>query len=743
MCQSTPASALAEVLDRASRARHVVVVGPAGSGKSTLVATMGRRVVDDAEALSEQAVAALVASVAAGEDLAVAYRATPNPWLPALLAELEPSVVRVRLGPWGHDRVEEFLRERTGHPPAAGQVEALLERTAGVPAFLVAALSADPVGALAPVVDGLGDDARRVLLAVVLGAPLDLDLLASALGTDASAVDAARAAGVLGPDGGVPPVVADAVRALTPVDERVRMARTLLRLQRDRGQSIRALATSLLDLPGAVADQAGTLAAAASEALRDDPALAVRFLAAAADLGGSAVELAPLAAEAHALSGDLDSALRAADLAASSADERVRSAGALVSGMVLARRGELGRAAEVVAGVDRPEAVDLAAFAFVATGEPRRAAEVLDAAAPPSTVAAGITRRMARGLLTTVGNAPATALSTLVGAASAESPAVLLPDSPAAVAAHVCLHLVELPMARAVLDKGVLTPRHRVLSAWAAMLSGDLAHAEHRLGGPRPEPRDALLAAAVELGLARRRNDLPGMERGWENAYHALLGQPVDLFTLLPLGEIVVAAARLGRAHQVAGHLDLAWDLVDRCGDPPAWTVLLRWSALHAALVTGESAATQVEALGRYRTSAGRVVAAAARCLLAVSRGDVDADAVEEAALGLHGQGLRWDAARLAGQAAIRTGDRATITRLLEVARRLAPADQVETRLLTEREREVGALVLDGLTYKQVGDRLFISGKTVEHHVTRMRQKLGCSTRRDLLAVLGDLLGET
>jgi len=740
MCQSTPASALAAVLDRASRARHVVVVGPAGSGKSTLLATMGRRIVDDAEALSEQAVTALVASVAAGEDLAVAYRASPNPWLPVLLAELEPSVVRVRLGPWSHDRVEDFLRERTGHAPAAGQVEALLERTAGVPAFLVAALSADPVGALAPVVDGLGDDARRVLLAVVLGAPLDLDLLASALGTDASAVDAARAAGVVGPDGGVPPVVADAVRALTPVDERVRMARTLLRLQRDRGQSLRALATSLLDLPGAVVDQAATLVAAASEALRDDPALAVRFLVAAADLGGSAVELAPLVAEAHALSGDLDSALRSADLAASSDDERVRSAGALVSGMVLARRGELGRAAEVVAGVDRPEAVDLAAFAFVATGEPRRAAEVLDAADPPSTVAAGITRRMARGLLTSVGDAPATALSTLVGAAG--SSGVLLPDSPAAVAAHVCLHLVELPMAREVLDKDVLTPRHRVLSAWAAMLGGDLALADHRLGGPRPEPRDALLAAAVELGLARRRNDLPGMERGWENAYHALLGQPVDLFTLLPLGEIVVAAARLGRAHQVAGHLDLAWDLVDRCGDPPAWAVLLRWSALHAALVTGESAAAQVEALGRYRTSAGRVVAAAARCLLAVSRGVVDADAVEEAALGLHGQGLRWDAARLAGQAAIRTGDRATITRLLEVARRLAPADQVETRLLTEREREVGALVLDGLTYKQVGDRLFISGKTVEHHVTRMRQKLGCATRRDLLAVLGDLLGE-
>jgi len=44
--------------------------------------------------------------------------------------------------------------------------------------------------------------------------------------------------------------------------------------------------------------------------------------------------------------------------------------------------------------------------------------------------------------------------------------------------------------------------------------------------------------------------------------------------------------------------------------------------------------------------------------------------------------------------------------------------------------------VLEGLTYKQIGERLFISAKTVEHHVARMRQRLGSTTRSELLAHL-------
>ena len=55
---------------------------------------------------------------------------------------------------------------------------------------------------------------------------------------------------------------------------------------------------------------------------------------------------------------------------------------------------------------------------------------------------------------------------------------------------------------------------------------------------------------------------------------------------------------------------------------------------------------------------------------------------------------------------------------------------------LSDREREVGALVVDGLTHKEIGARLYISPKTVEQHVARLRQKLAASNRATLVAAL-------
>lgn len=48
-------------------------------------------------------------------------------------------------------------------------------------------------------------------------------------------------------------------------------------------------------------------------------------------------------------------------------------------------------------------------------------------------------------------------------------------------------------------------------------------------------------------------------------------------------------------------------------------------------------------------------------------------------------------------------------------------------------------MVIDGLTYKEIGERLFISPKTVEHHVARIRQRLGADTRQEMLALLRTL----
>ncbi len=52
---------------------------------------------------------------------------------------------------------------------------------------------------------------------------------------------------------------------------------------------------------------------------------------------------------------------------------------------------------------------------------------------------------------------------------------------------------------------------------------------------------------------------------------------------------------------------------------------------------------------------------------------------------------------------------------------------------LTDREREVIALIAEGLKNKQIGLRLFISETTVTHHLSSIFSKLGVSDRLELI----------
>ena len=54
---------------------------------------------------------------------------------------------------------------------------------------------------------------------------------------------------------------------------------------------------------------------------------------------------------------------------------------------------------------------------------------------------------------------------------------------------------------------------------------------------------------------------------------------------------------------------------------------------------------------------------------------------------------------------------------------------------LTPREREVLALVAEGLSDREIGTRLFISHRTVERHVSSLLAKLNASRRTELTAV--------
>jgi DNA-binding CsgD family transcriptional regulator len=324
--------------------------------------------------------------------------------------------------------------------------------------------------------------------------------------------------------------------------------------------------------------------------------------------------------------------------------------------------------------------------------------------------------------------------------------------------------------------------RYRLLQAWTAMQRGDLDTARALVGTPGPggnafEPREELTAAAIEVGLARREGDLGALSAAWQRARQAIVRHPVDLFALHALGELAVAAARLQEEAWIAPHLNEAWALLARLGQPALWATPLHWYAVQAASLAdrpadAESHIAVLEAAAPTYPQAA-VLAAAARSWMRVMAGHVDAVEVEAAARRLHSIGHAWDASRLAGQAAVRTGDRAVMSSLMSVARSLRPAAATTAGLvesfsldtvgvfrvesgaavpaparpaesssssgaaaLSDREREVAALLVTGLTYKEIGERLFISAKTVEHHVARMRQRLGAGSRGELFSQL-------
>ena len=58
-------------------------------------------------------------------------------------------------------------------------------------------------------------------------------------------------------------------------------------------------------------------------------------------------------------------------------------------------------------------------------------------------------------------------------------------------------------------------------------------------------------------------------------------------------------------------------------------------------------------------------------------------------------------------------------------------ADVLAAAELTARERQVLELIAEGLSNRQIGERLFISGKTASVHVSAILRKLGAATRTE------------
>ena len=55
--------------------------------------------------------------------------------------------------------------------------------------------------------------------------------------------------------------------------------------------------------------------------------------------------------------------------------------------------------------------------------------------------------------------------------------------------------------------------------------------------------------------------------------------------------------------------------------------------------------------------------------------------------------------------------------------------------MLTDREREVMALVAEGLSNQEIADRLYMSPATAKTHVSRAMTKLGARDRAQLVVL--------
>jgi ATP/maltotriose-dependent transcriptional regulator MalT len=325
----------------------------------------------------------------------------------------------------------------------------------------------------------------------------------------------------------------------------------------------------------------------------------------------------------------------------------------------------------------------------------------------------------------------------------------------------------------AVLDDFVRAHDHVTLLAFCRTCCADVYAANGRIDSAEAE----LELAVRELTTAGQRSRcIPPSARLAE--IRVLQGRFDEAEQLLDGLEAEPEALQARVAVRIArGEPAAASALLTRRLDELGWTSLLAAPLLaqlvEARLLEGSlhGAAAAAAALERIANARGRerveALATAARGRIAFVEGRSDAaDLLLEAVNQFAALGSRLDAARTRSEAAhalavaspevavdtarhartelealgaLRDADAAAaLMRSLGAKGRAGPR---ATGLLSRRETEVLRLLGDGLSNREIAERLFISPKTVEHHVSRIYAKLAVRSRAEAVAYAARNLG--
>jgi DNA-binding NarL/FixJ family response regulator len=84
--------------------------------------------------------------------------------------------------------------------------------------------------------------------------------------------------------------------------------------------------------------------------------------------------------------------------------------------------------------------------------------------------------------------------------------------------------------------------------------------------------------------------------------------------------------------------------------------------------------------------------------------------------------------------------DPALTARVLDRVRN-GPEQHEELAALTDQERKILALIAEGLTNRQIGERMFLAEKTVKNYVSSILAKLGLERRTQAAVLAAKLLG--